>query len=167
IMEMEHDIDNMTINDYMEYEAEKERQLWRNVRSKISPTRPFKPHNKCGYESPDTSDEDVDNISDLEKEEAQEKDGDKGDIYDMWEITIEDIERIRKFLTPNVPDVINDVTQPLIPKTIHTTPPDEDYVAPATKSILDELLEEFRDEILNLTMVSEEADFNHTKDIEE
>ncbi|GJX25122.1 zinc finger, CCHC-type containing protein, partial [Tanacetum coccineum] len=110
---------------------------------------------------------DVDNISDLEKEEAQEKDSDEGDIYDMWEITVEDIERIRKFLTPNILDIINDVTQPLIPKTIHTTPPDEDYVAPATKSILDELLEEFRDEILNLTMVSEEADFNHTKDIEE
>ncbi|GJS41987.1 hypothetical protein Tco_0567030 [Tanacetum coccineum] len=39
--------------------------------------------------------------------------------------------------------------------------------APATKSILDELLEEFRDEILNVTMVDEDADFNPTKDLEE
>ncbi|GJV40644.1 hypothetical protein Tco_1419084 [Tanacetum coccineum] len=56
---------------------------------------------------------------------------------------------------------------PLILQTIHTTPPNRDYVAPTTKSILDELLEEFRDEILDITMVDEEADFNPTKDIEE
>ncbi|GKE72373.1 hypothetical protein Tco_1534414 [Tanacetum coccineum] len=62
---------------------------------------------------------------------------------------------------------MDDVTQPLIPKTIHTTPPDKDYVAPANKSILGELLEEFEDEILNVTMVDEETDFNPTKDIEE
>ncbi|GKC07883.1 hypothetical protein Tco_0999493 [Tanacetum coccineum] len=62
---------------------------------------------------------------------------------------------------------VNDVTQPLIPKTIHTTPPNKDYVAPTTKSILDELLEEFGDEILSITMVDREADFNLTKDIEE
>ncbi|GKC90989.1 hypothetical protein Tco_1151638 [Tanacetum coccineum] len=38
---------------------------------------------------------------------------------------------------------------------------------PATKSILDELLEEFSDEILNVTMVDEEANFNPTRDIKE
>ncbi|GKA97615.1 hypothetical protein Tco_0825509 [Tanacetum coccineum] len=52
-------------------------------------------------------------------------------------------------------------------KPIHTTPPNDDYVAPTSKSILDELLEEFRDEILNVTMVDDEADFNPTKDLEE
>ncbi|GKA50954.1 hypothetical protein Tco_0744150 [Tanacetum coccineum] len=62
---------------------------------------------------------------------------------------------------------MNNAIQPLIPKTIHTTLLDKDYVAPTTKSILDELLEEFRDEILNVTMVDEEADFNPAKDIEE
>ncbi|GKD90236.1 hypothetical protein Tco_1365743, partial [Tanacetum coccineum] len=50
---------------------------------------------------------------------------------------------------------------------LHTTPPNEDYEAPATKSILDELLEEFRDKILNITMVDEGADFNPNKDIQE
>nr|GFB80749.1 hypothetical protein [Tanacetum cinerariifolium] len=105
--------------------------------------------------------------SDLEKEEAQEEDGDDRDSYDMWDIMIEDVEWIRKFLTPNVPDVIDDVTQPLIPKAIHTTSPDEDYVAPATQSILDELLEEFGNEILNVTMVDEGVDFNPTNDIED
>ncbi|GJU90446.1 hypothetical protein Tco_1302869 [Tanacetum coccineum] len=85
----------------------------------------------------------------------------------MWDITAEDVERIRQLFTPNVPDVMVDIIQPLIPKTIHTTPPDEDYVAPATKSILDDLLEEFKDEILNVAMVDEGAECSHTKDLEE
>ncbi|GJW34027.1 hypothetical protein Tco_0054059 [Tanacetum coccineum] len=54
-----------------------------------------------------------------------------------------------------------DVIQPLIPKTLHTTPPKEDYVAPASKSILDKILE---DNILNVVMVDEEAD--PTRDLE-
>ncbi|GJQ89805.1 hypothetical protein Tco_0000944 [Tanacetum coccineum] len=72
------------------------------------------------------------------------------------------VERIRQFLTPNIPDVIEDVIQPLIPTTLHTTPPNEDYVAPATKPILEKLLE---DKILNVAMVDEEAD--PTRDLEE
>ncbi|GJU80565.1 hypothetical protein Tco_1282930 [Tanacetum coccineum] len=102
---------------------------------------------------------------DDDSEEDQEEDGDDGDTFDMWDITVEDVERIRKFF--NVPDEIDEIVQPLIPEPIHTTPPNDDYVAPATKSILDELLEELRDEILNVTMVDEEADFYPTKDLEE
>ncbi|GKD63392.1 hypothetical protein Tco_1305500 [Tanacetum coccineum] len=83
------------------------------------------------------------------------------------DITVEDVERVRQFLTPNVPDVMDNIIQPLIPKTIHTTPPDENYVAPATKSILDDLLEEFRDEILNVAMVDEGAECSPIKDLEE
>ncbi|GJS03134.1 hypothetical protein Tco_0319642, partial [Tanacetum coccineum] len=45
----------------------------------------------------------------LEEEEAQVEDGDDGDIYDIWDITVDDIEWIRQFLTPNVPDVMDDV----------------------------------------------------------
>ncbi|GJS65545.1 hypothetical protein Tco_0680109 [Tanacetum coccineum] len=110
-----------------------------------------------------------DNIckQDVDLKDDQEEDGDDRDTFDMWDITVEDIERIRKFLIPNVPEVIEDVIQPLIPKTLHTTPPNEDYVVLATKSILDELLEEFGDEILNVTMVDEGSDFNPDKDIEE
>ncbi|GJV50616.1 hypothetical protein Tco_1446357 [Tanacetum coccineum] len=37
-MEMEHDIENMTMNEYLEYEAAKERQVWDDVRSRRSPT---------------------------------------------------------------------------------------------------------------------------------
>ncbi|GJV35882.1 hypothetical protein Tco_1408359 [Tanacetum coccineum] len=81
------------------------------------------------------------------------------------DITVDNVERIRKFF--NVPNEIDEIVQPLIPEPIHPTPPNDDYVAPATKSILDELLEELRDEILNVTMVDNEADFNPAKDLEE
>ncbi|GJZ54107.1 hypothetical protein Tco_0608992 [Tanacetum coccineum] len=62
---------------------------------------------------------------------------------------------------------MDDVIKPLIPKTIHTTPPNKDYVAPATKSLLDDLLEEFENEVLNVTMVDEGAECDPIKDIEE
>ncbi|GKD57156.1 hypothetical protein Tco_1290543, partial [Tanacetum coccineum] len=104
---------------------------------------------------------------DVDLEKDQEEDVDDGDIFYMWNITVKDVERIRQFLTPNVLDVMDDIIQPLIPKTIHTTPPDEDYVAPTTKSILDDLFEEFRYEILNVTMVDEGVECSHTKDLEE
>nr|GEU65166.1 MAK10-like protein [Tanacetum cinerariifolium] len=76
--------------------------------------------------------------------------------------SVEDVERIKQFF--NVPDETDEVIQPLIPQPIHITLPIDDYVAPDTKSILNELLE---DKILNVTLVDKEADFNHTKDIEE
>ncbi|GJW68420.1 hypothetical protein Tco_0122844 [Tanacetum coccineum] len=131
-MEMEPDIKNMMISEYLEYEAAKERRLW---------------------------DDDDDS------EEDQEEDGDDRDTFDMWDITVEEVEQIRKFF--NVLDETDKMVQPLIPEPIHTTPPNDDFVTPTTKSILDELLEEFGDEILNVTMVNDEADFNPTKDLEE
>ncbi|GKD96666.1 hypothetical protein Tco_1380563, partial [Tanacetum coccineum] len=83
------------------------------------------------------------------------------------DITVEDVKPIRQFLMPNVPDEIDEVIQPLIPQPIHTTPPNDDYVALATLLILDELLEGFGDKIMNVTMVDEEADSNPTRDIRE
>nr|GEV34975.1 hypothetical protein [Tanacetum cinerariifolium] len=53
-MKMKPDIKNMTINEYIDYEAEKGRRLWDNVRSKSSPTS--------------ICEQDVD----LEKEEAED-----------------------------------------------------------------------------------------------
>ncbi|GJW84533.1 hypothetical protein Tco_0157678 [Tanacetum coccineum] len=70
-------------------------------------------------------------------EEDQEDDGDNKDTFDICYTTF-------------------------IPKTLHTTPPNEDYVALATKPILDKFLE---DTILNVAMVDEEAD--PTRDLEE
>ncbi|GJU19031.1 hypothetical protein Tco_1146997 [Tanacetum coccineum] len=74
---------------------------------------------------------------DLEKEEAKVEYDDDGDTYNILDITVKDVERIRQFLMPNIPDKMDEVIQPLILQPIHTTPPNDDYVAPATKSILD------------------------------
>ncbi|GJZ49803.1 hypothetical protein Tco_0603993 [Tanacetum coccineum] len=208
------DIENMMLNEYLEYEAEMERRSWSNDRSKNNPTKSGKnPLNNHSYgftpqffaQPPRTSNTHVDKkdsaldeiLDDLfkigaknlrrigeekiqngcdddtsidtnhESEEPQAEHGDDRDTYDIWDITVEDVELIRQFLTPNVPDEMDEVIQPLIPQPIHTTPPNDDYVAPATKSILDELLEEFSDKILNVTMVDKEVNFNPTKDIEE
>ncbi|GJS74060.1 hypothetical protein Tco_0706901 [Tanacetum coccineum] len=140
---MEPDIENMTIREYLKYKAVKKGDY----------KMMFDPEEDSIWEHDDDSEDD------------QEEDDDDGDTFDMWDITIEDVERIRKIF--NVPDEIDEIVQPLIPKPIHTTPPNDDYVAPATKLMLDELLEEFVDEILNVTMVDVEADFNPTKDLEE
>ncbi|GJT10542.1 retrovirus-related pol polyprotein from transposon TNT 1-94 [Tanacetum coccineum] len=234
-MEMEPDIENMTMNEYWEYEVVKERQLWDNVRSRRNPTNydeadfdsfhrnksstfnypyshnlppqhpcslPIQPYPKNYFVSTNVSNDvdieykkdfDLDKIlddlfrmgadnlnrmgqdivqdsiceQDVDLEEDQEEDGDDGDIFYMWDITVEDVERIRKFLTPNVPNVMDDIIQPLISKTIHATPPNKDYVAPATVSILDDLLEDFGDEILNVIMVDEGAECSPSKDLEE
>ncbi|GJS18186.1 hypothetical protein Tco_0412658 [Tanacetum coccineum] len=90
------------------------------------------------------------------------EDDDDGETYDIWDIIIKDVKRIKRFF--NVPDETDEVIQPLIPQPIHITPPIDDYVESATKSILDELLEY---KILNVTMVDTEANFNPINDIEE
>ncbi|GJX75356.1 hypothetical protein Tco_0313951 [Tanacetum coccineum] len=170
IMEIEPDIENMTLNEYWEYEAEKESSTFNYPYSHDLPpphpcSLPVQPYPKNYFVSTNVRN-DV-NIKYVDLEEDQEEDGDDGDIFYMWDIMVEDVEQIRQFLTPNVPDVMHDIIQPLILKTINTTPLDEDYVAPATKSILDDLLDEFRDEILNVTMVDEGAECSPTKDLEE
>nr|GEU49238.1 hypothetical protein [Tanacetum cinerariifolium] len=72
--------------------------------------------------------------------------------------------RKRKLMWKIVPNVNDDLIQPLIPQ---PTPPDDAYVVTDTDLTLDENLEEFEDEILDITMVDEEADFIPTRDIEE
>ncbi|GKD73516.1 hypothetical protein Tco_1331798, partial [Tanacetum coccineum] len=168
-VEMEPDIENMTMNEYIEYEAAKERRLRDDVRSRRSPTSyneadvdsfhqnksktfsyPYshnltpphlyfllvQPYPKNYFVSTNESnDVDIENMTiveynlyvakqglgmnplnnhsygfilslnhhtqltlDDDSEEDQEEDGDDGDAFDMWDITIEDVERIRKFL---------------------------------------------------------------------
>ncbi|GKC85085.1 hypothetical protein Tco_1140802 [Tanacetum coccineum] len=101
-MEMKPDIENMTLNEYLEYEAEKERRLWDNVQSRRSPTN---------YDKEDVDSYISDSIweQDNDLEEDQKDDGDDRDTFDMWDITVEDVERIRQFLTPNIPDIIEDI----------------------------------------------------------
>ncbi|GJU34126.1 hypothetical protein Tco_1436873, partial [Tanacetum coccineum] len=163
-MEIEPDIKNMTMNEYLEYEAAKERQLWDDVQSRRSPSN---------YDEAD-----VDSFH-------QNKSKTFSYLYshnltpphpcilpvqfyptNYLVYTNESNDEHDDELEEDQEEDEN-VIQPLIPKTLHTTPPNEDYVAPDTKSILDDLLEEFRDEILNVTMVNEGAKCNPTKDLEE
>ncbi|GJX26429.1 hypothetical protein Tco_0232725 [Tanacetum coccineum] len=201
------------------YEAEKERQLKRNVQSKRSPIKyegadlnsfhqdkhkafdypnyhenfeidkyhglpplhpcfqSAQPYTKDGLVSSNKIDEvrmSVENLIGMKQEEAKVEDYDEGDIYDIWDITVEDVQRLRQLLTPTIhtfpepnpvdPDVNDDLIQPLIPQ---PTPPDDAYVVTDANPTLDELLEEFIDEILDITVVDEEDDFNPTRDIEE
>ncbi|GJT93630.1 hypothetical protein Tco_1082475 [Tanacetum coccineum] len=51
---------------------------------------------------------------------------------------------------------LNDsVMQPLTPQTVHITPPDDDYVAPATNSMSNKQLNKFEEEFSNITKVAE------------
>ncbi|GJS92190.1 hypothetical protein Tco_0774826 [Tanacetum coccineum] len=52
------------------------------------------------------------------------------------------------------------VMQPLTPKTVHITPPNDNYVAPATNLILNKHLNEFGEEFTNNTRVSKKIDSN-------
>ncbi|GJX24483.1 hypothetical protein Tco_0228928 [Tanacetum coccineum] len=229
------DIENMTMNEYLEYEAAKERQLWDDVRSRRSPTNyneadvdsfhrnksktfsypyshnlapshpcflPVQPYLKNYLVSTNEgNDVDIESMTIAEYNlyvskqglgmnplnnhsygftpqffaqpphtpNTSKKDFDFNKILDdLFRTGAENMKRIEQDIEIfNVPDEIDEIVRPLIPEPIHTTPPNDDHVAPATKSILDELLEELGDEILNITMVDDEADIIPTKDLEE
>ncbi|GJZ09264.1 ribonuclease H-like domain-containing protein [Tanacetum coccineum] len=59
------------------------------------------------------------------------------------------------------------VMQPLTPQTVHITPSDDDYVAPATNPILDKQLNEFGKEFSDITRVAKKANCNPVNDEEQ
>ncbi|GJX63449.1 hypothetical protein Tco_0296349 [Tanacetum coccineum] len=85
------------------------------------------------------------NFRGMKQEDDQVEECDEWNLKDIWDITIEDVERLRHILTP----------------------PDDTYDAPATDTILDELLEEFGDELLDITVVDKEACCTPNKDMRE
>lgn len=76
------------------------------------------------------------------------------------------LKKLRQILTPTVYDKPNPslVVQPL---TSLITPPDDCRVAPTTNPVLDELLKEFGDELLDVTVFDEEAECDPIKDVKE
>ncbi|GKE27495.1 hypothetical protein Tco_1442879 [Tanacetum coccineum] len=135
------------------------------------PPMPFLGHLKEQIGSPYRTHETVcmiENPREVHKLKAQE---DEGDMDVGWDITVEDVERLRQFLTPTIHTLPNlepvgqpymslrpvhdkeetireeeqdydiplhdGVMQPLTPQTVHITPPDDDYVAPATSLTFD------------------------------
>ncbi|GJZ39183.1 hypothetical protein Tco_0585746 [Tanacetum coccineum] len=59
------------------------------------------------------------------------------------------------------------VIQPLTPQILHITPPDDDYVAPATSPTLDKQLNKFRKECSDITRVAEKVNGNPVEDVQE
>ncbi|GJX74645.1 hypothetical protein Tco_0313240 [Tanacetum coccineum] len=160
------------------------------------PPTPFVGHLKEQIGSPFRTRETVcmiENPNKVHKMKAQE---DEGDIDASWDITVKDVERLMKLLTPiiytlsNLKPVVqpymplgsvhdtekiirekehdyNDVLKPLTPKAVHITPPNDDYVAPATNPILDKQLNEFGKECSDITRVAEKANGNPINDVQE
>ncbi|GJX11182.1 hypothetical protein Tco_0201041 [Tanacetum coccineum] len=95
---------------------------------------------------------------------------DNEDMDDGWDIMIEDVERLRQILTPTIHTLPNlePVVHSYMPLglvsdkakvTVHITPPDDDYVAPATNPILEKHLNEFGKEFFYMTRVDENGNF--------
>ncbi|GJZ80109.1 hypothetical protein Tco_0644946 [Tanacetum coccineum] len=59
------------------------------------------------------------------------------------------------------------VMQPLTPQIVYITPPDDDYVAPATSLTLDKQLNKFGKECSNITRVAKKANGNLVEDVQE
>ncbi|GJX83693.1 hypothetical protein Tco_0333174 [Tanacetum coccineum] len=173
---MEPDIENLTMNEYLEYEVVKERQLWDDVRSRRSPinyneadVKSFHRNKSKTFSYPYSH-----NLTSPHPCFPPVQPYPKNYLVSTNESNDVDI----KYMTIAEYNLyvakqglgmnsLNEIVQPAILELIHTTPPNDDYVALATKSILEELLEEFGDEILNVSIIDEDADFNPTKDLEE
>ncbi|GJZ40567.1 hypothetical protein Tco_0587453 [Tanacetum coccineum] len=84
---MKPNIENMTLNEYLKYEAER---LWDNVRSKRSPTN-YAEADVDSFHRNKNIVQDSSWEQDNDLEEDQEDDGDDRDTFDMWDITVEDI----------------------------------------------------------------------------
>ncbi|GJT49597.1 hypothetical protein Tco_0975754 [Tanacetum coccineum] len=126
---------------------------------------------------------------------------DEGGTNDGCGITVEDVERLRKILTPpihvlpNLKPIVQPYTplglvyhkekvvkeeeqdydiplhehvmQPLTPRTVHITPPDENYVASSTNPILNKHLKESGEEFADNTRVSKKIDSNPVNDLKD
>ncbi|GJY33579.1 hypothetical protein Tco_0418048 [Tanacetum coccineum] len=151
VMEVESDIGNMTLEEYLKYEFEKERKLWRSVRSKGSPSR-MGAKNLKGMKQEEAWVEDCD-------EEEYELDGlsmSRKKSDDVGSVTFSRAEKEKE-----------GVKQPLTSQAIHITPLDDDYVAPATILVLVEHLKEFNEEPLSNSLTTEDDECNPMSDMEE
>ncbi|GKE15014.1 hypothetical protein Tco_1422591 [Tanacetum coccineum] len=120
----------------------------------LSPT-PFLGHLKEQMGSPYRTRKPVriiGNPKEIHNVKAQEGEG----YMDVgWDITSKDVERLReKEQDYDIP--LNDsVMQPLTPQTVHITPPDDDYVAPAKNPMSNKQLNKFEEEFSHITEVAE------------
>ncbi|GJU49506.1 retrovirus-related pol polyprotein from transposon TNT 1-94 [Tanacetum coccineum] len=99
----------------------------------------------------------IENHEEVHKMKAQEDEGDMDDVQPYMPLgPVHDKEKIVKEEEQDYDIPLHDgVVQPLTPHAVHITPPDDDYVAPATNPILDKQLNEFRKECSDITRVAE------------
>ncbi|GKC25039.1 hypothetical protein Tco_1027189 [Tanacetum coccineum] len=76
----------------------------------------------------------IGNPKEIHNAKAQEE---ERDIDVGWDITTKDVERLS-------------VMQPLTPQTVYITPPDDDYVAPATNPMSNKQLNIFEEEFSHI-----------------
>ncbi|GJY03145.1 hypothetical protein Tco_0361297 [Tanacetum coccineum] len=81
--------------------------------------------------------------------------GDGGDMDVGWDITNKDEERLREEEQDYDTPLDDSIMQPLTPQTVHITPPDDDYVVPATNPMSNKQLDKFEEKISNITKVAE------------
>nr|GEW21552.1 hypothetical protein [Tanacetum cinerariifolium] len=95
----------------------------------------------------------IENPREVYKTKAHEGDMDIGLVYDKEKIVREEEQDY------DIP-LHDGVMQPLTPQSVHITPPDDDYVALATNSILDKQLNEIRKEFFDITRVAKKENRN-------
>ncbi|GJU52546.1 hypothetical protein Tco_1226260 [Tanacetum coccineum] len=185
VMEVESDIGNMTLEEYLKYEFEKERKLWRSI-DKYYELPHLNPcfqspqlHTKYDYESPNEDDEvDIDSIkkviNDLFKMGAENLKGMKQEEAWVEYCDEEEYELDGLSMSRRKSDDVGSVTfsraekekegvkQPLTSQAIHITPIDD-----ATILVLVELLKEFNDEPLSNSLTTEDDECNPMRDMEE
>ncbi|GJW20990.1 hypothetical protein Tco_0031612 [Tanacetum coccineum] len=97
----------------------------------------------------------IENPKEVHKLKAQEDEGDMDVVQPYMSLgPVHDKEKIIRKEEQDYDIPLHDgVMQPLTPQTVHITPPDDDYVAPATSPTLDNQLNKFRKECFDITRV--------------
>ncbi|GJU28547.1 hypothetical protein Tco_1167168 [Tanacetum coccineum] len=114
----------------------------------------------------------IENPREVHKMKAQE---DKGDMDVGWDITIEDVERLRKFLTPTIHTLPNlePLVQPYMPlglvydKEKIVREEEQDYDIPLHDGMMQPLTPQIDGVFLNITRIAKKANGNHVNDVQE
>ncbi|GKE22712.1 hypothetical protein Tco_1434224 [Tanacetum coccineum] len=177
-MEVEPDIENMTLEEYLNYP-----HYYKDIEIKkyykLPPLHPYfqppQPYTEAGLVSPNESDEvDIDSMTIAEYELYVAKQSTrKNRLSDhTYGFTFNSCDQSPCTPNPQPKDKELSLEEDVRIEDVERlrqilTPPDDAYNAPAMNPILDELFDEFGNKLLDITVVDEEAYSNPTRDIEE
>ncbi|GKA69686.1 hypothetical protein Tco_0775750 [Tanacetum coccineum] len=99
----------------------------------------------------------IGNHKEINNAKAQDEEGDMDVVQPYIPLgPVHDMDKIVKEKEQDYDIPLNDsVMQPLTPQTVHITPPDDDYVAPATNPMSNKQLNKFEEEFSHITEVAE------------